>query len=376
MTDGDDASPGDAGPGDFIPNDDFSRERPWRDIPLTIRRRMDWSDADAAQIGYTSRHMDIGLAAIENWWEQVLGLNWFDLRKRDMGSPSVDARVEFYRPMVPGERVNSAVFVERIGTSSWTFRADGHNDDGTKCFSVWQTAVLVEGVGAGKPKSTPIPDHWRRRAEGYRRECELVATGVCGRREVLDFWFGAPGDPERGVYRDVWFASGDDEKRAAFDAEMTERFTATVAAAARGDLDHWDETPAGALALILLLDQFPRNIHRGSARAFAGDEEALALAAAAIGRGFDHEAHFNVRIFYYMPYQHTEDLDQQRRSLEVFAGLTDHPRGANTLEYAQLHHDIIERFGRFPHRNLTLGRSSTLEEEEFLEDPKMSFGQG
>ena len=363
---------------DLIPNDDYSTERPtfpWRDIPLTIRRRLDWSHVDAAQIGYTSRQMDLGLAAIECWWEQVLGLNWFDLRRRNMGTPSVDARVEFYQPLEPGERTNVAVFVERIGRSSWTFRADGFNDKGMKCYSTWQTAVLVDRVGIDKPKSTPIPEEWRHRAEGYMRECDLAATGVKGRREVLDFWYGAPGHPERGQFRQIWFGSEDAEQSAAFDAAIEENFAATVAAAARGDLDHWMATAAGSLALILLLDQFPRNIYRGRAEAFATDNKALAVAKSAIEQGFDKTGAHGVQLFFYMPFEHAEDIDAQLRSFDLFGAIDNNPNHERTMEAVQLHHDIIARFGRFPHRNAVLGRETTAEEAEFLEDPKVHFNQ-
>ena len=360
---------------DLIPNDDYSAERPWRDMPLTIRRRLDWSHGDAAQIGYTSRQMDLGLAAIECWWEQVLGLNWFDLRQRNMGSPSVDARVEFYQPLEPGERTNIAVFVERIGRSSWNFRADGFNDSGIKCFSTWQTAVLVDRVGIEKPTSTPIPDDWRLRAEGYRRECDLAGEGVASRREVLDFWFAPPGHPERGQFRQIWFGGDDAVEDAAFDAEIKNKFAATAAAAARGDLDHWMATAAGSLALVILLDQFPRNMHRGRAAAFASDNKALAVAKSAIEQGFEIDAVHVVQLFFYMPFQHCEEIDAQLRSFDLFAGIEDNPNHERTMKSVQEHHDIIERFGRYPHRNEALGRETTAEEAEFLKDPKVYFGQ-
>ncbi|HET6468179.1 MAG TPA: DUF924 family protein [Geminicoccaceae bacterium] len=176
-------------------------------------------------------------------------------------------------------------------------------------------------------------------------------------RDVLDFWFG-----ERASA--LWF-----EKDPAFDAEIRERFLALVEAAAAGAHDDWLETPEGALALVVLLDQFPRNMHRGRPAAFAHDARAREVAAAALARGHDRALPAAQRSFLYLPFEHSEDLVDQDRSVALFRALGD-PVG---LDYAVRHREIVARFGRFPHRNAILGRASTPEEEVFLEGPQSSF---
>ena len=136
----------------------------------------------------------------------------------------------------------------------------------------------------------------------------------------------------------------------------------------RGELDRWRSTPLAALALIVVLDQFSRNLFRGTPRAFVGDPAALAAAASAIERGFDRLLSAQERTFAYMPFEHAEDLAAQRRSLALFGALDP-----DDIDYAKRHHDIIARFGRFPHRNAALGRESTPEEIEFLKRPGSSF---
>jgi uncharacterized protein (DUF924 family) len=138
--------------------------------------------------------------------------------------------------------------------------------------------------------------------------------------------------------------------------------------AVRGELDRWRSTPLAALALVVVLDQFSRNMFRGTPRAFAGDPAALAAAASVIERGFDRPLSAQERTFVYMPFEHAEDLAAQRRSLALFEALDP-----NDMEYARRHHEIIARFGRFPHRNSLLGRESTPEEIEFLKRPGSSF---
>lgn len=187
-------------------------------------------------------------------------------------------------------------------------------------------------------------------------------------REVLDFWFGPPGSAERGRPRKAWF-----EKSASFDAQLRARFGATHAAAHAGALDAWRRTPLAALALVVALDQFPRNIYRGDARAFASDSNALAVAREVIDRGFDAVMLPVERLFAYLPFEHAEDLAAQRRSLELFACLGPDPWSTVTLDYARRHHDVVARFGRFPHRNAVLGRASTPEELAFLQQPGSSF---
>jgi len=187
-------------------------------------------------------------------------------------------------------------------------------------------------------------------------------------RDVLDFWFGAPGSPARGRTRDVWF-----RKDAAFDDAIRARFGAAVEKAIEGGFAGWDATADGALAHVLLLDQFTRNIFRDTPRAFAGDARALAIAETAIVRGFDRALDPFGRWFLYLPFEHAEDPDVQRRSLALFGALAQDTGDASPLEWAQRHADVIFRFGRYPHRNAILGRASTPEEEAFLALPGSRF---
>lgn len=186
--------------------------------------------------------------------------------------------------------------------------------------------------------------------------------------EVLVFWFGSPDSPELGRPRKCWF-----EKNAAFDAEVRSRFLALYERAVSGDLDAWQCTPLSALALAVVLDQFPRNMFRGDARAFASDALALRVARGIVGLGFDAVLRPVERWFAYLPFEHAEDIAVQRRSLALFGGLAQDRESAGTLDYALKHCEIITRFGRFPHRNAILGRESTSEEIEFLKQPGSSF---
>ena len=186
---------------------------------------------------------------------------------------------------------------------------------------------------------------------------------------VLDFWFGTPDDPLHHSPRDKWFV-----KDPAFDAECGQRFGALIEQALAGALGHWATLPQGALAQIVVLDQFTRNVFRGSARAFAGDARALAAAQALVAGGGDRQLTGVQRQFVYLPFEHAEDLVMQREALRLFAQLEhDEPALAGLLQWAQRHHDIVERFGRFPHRNAALGRTSTAEELGFLQQPGSGF---
>ncbi len=179
-------------------------------------------------------------------------------------------------------------------------------------------------------------------------------------RDVLQFWL-APGN------RSLWF-----KKEPAFDDEIRRRFEPLHERAAAGRLASWQNTPEGAFALLLCLDQFPRNMYRGTPRAFATDEKARLVADWAVDRGFD--LHFRdemERIFFYLPFEHSEDLDDQHRAVELIRERC--PKGPEILRYAILHRDVIEKFGRFPHRNAILGRRSTPEEEEYLKQPGAGF---
>ncbi|MQX35287.1 DUF924 family protein [Roseospira navarrensis] len=183
-------------------------------------------------------------------------------------------------------------------------------------------------------------------------------------RALLDFWFGEPGSDEHGTFRDIWFQKSD-----AFDAEVRARFERLSEEAASGALDDWAATPHGALALILLLDQAPRNVHRGTPAAFATDSRALDVAKQALRDGHDAALSPVERLFLYMPFQHSEDLVEQERSLALYDRLGI--EGAQ--KSAHRHHEIVARFGRFPHRNAVLGRESSQEEIAFLKEPNSSF---
>jgi uncharacterized protein (DUF924 family) len=185
---------------------------------------------------------------------------------------------------------------------------------------------------------------------------------------LIDFWFGPPRSPTRFEQRDVWF-----KVDPAFDAQCRDRFGALRERAAAGDCADWALEAEPCLALILLLDQFPRNLFRGTAKAFATDPQAREAARDALGRGFDRSLPASWRQFIYLPFEHSEDLADQELSVKLAAGLARDPAFARTLDYAQRHQVIIARFGRFPHRNAALGRQSTPEEEAFLKEPGSSF---
>ncbi len=178
------------------------------------------------------------------------------------------------------------------------------------------------------------------------------------------FWFGEPGSPEDGNRRAVWFSSSPE-----FDAAIREQFLGTHEQAAAGGLDALRDTAAGCLALVILLDQFPRNMFRGSPRAFATDAMALAVAEHAIANGFDQDVTVLRRKFLYLPFEHAEDMAHQERCIALFRAAGDE----DGVEWAVKHRDIVARFGRFPHRNAVLGRPSTAEEIEFLKQPGSSF---
>jgi uncharacterized protein (DUF924 family) len=172
-------------------------------------------------------------------------------------------------------------------------------------------------------------------------------------QDVIDFWTCA--GPK------AWFR-GDP----AFDAAMRARLETAHLAASRGELEAWSQSSEGALALVLLLDQAPRNIYRGSAHAFATDGLARAVAARAIDAGFDQAAPSDLRVFFYLPFEHAEDAAAQGRSLALFEAHAARTGDAGYLRYARIHADVIARFGRFPHRNIVLGRTTTPEEAAFL----------
>lgn len=176
--------------------------------------------------------------------------------------------------------------------------------------------------------------------------------------EVIAFWF-AEGREQQ------WFGGGE-----AFDALVREALCAAYEEAAAGRLDHWREWPKGCLALCILLDQFPRNVFRGTPRAFASDAQALVVTRHALAQGFDESLSQVERIFLYLPLEHSESLADQENCVHLVAGLTENPKW---LRYAEAHRDVVARFGRFPHRNAILDRVCTPEEEAFLKEPGSSF---
>jgi uncharacterized protein (DUF924 family) len=185
--------------------------------------------------------------------------------------------------------------------------------------------------------------------------------------QILDFWFEPPGSADYGATRDAWFHKDD-----AFDAEIRRRFGSVIETALGGGLDDWT-APRAALARVLVLDQFTRNCYRDSARAFAGDAQALAAATAAVDQGRDRELIPVERWFLYMPFEHSESPGDQARSLALFARLSRETGLADPLAWAEKHAAVIRRFGRYPHRNALLGRESTAEEIAFLATQGSSF---
>ena len=185
---------------------------------------------------------------------------------------------------------------------------------------------------------------------------------------ILDFWFLPPGEPGHRKSRPEWF-----RKDAAFDLLIRQRFGDQIERALAGGLLEWDDEPRGALARIILLDQFTRNAFRDTPRAFAGDSLALAAALALVGAGSDRQLAPVERWFVYLPLEHAEDLAIQERSVALFNALAAEPGMEGIVEYAVRHRDIVARFGRFPHRNRILGRASTPEEDEFLKLPGSGF---
>jgi uncharacterized protein (DUF924 family) len=195
-------------------------------------------------------------------------------------------------------------------------------------------------------------------------------SSIVDANEVTDFWFGTSPDYQP---RDEWFRKDD-----AFDAQIRTRFAATLEAALAGGLRAWDSTPQGTLARIVVLDQFTRNAFRGTARAFAGDALALAAAQGMVDTGLDQVLHPVWRCFVYMPFEHAENMAAQDRSVALFSALAQSsPQAAQQfaghLDYAHRHRDVIARFGRFPHRNAMLGRTSTEAEAEYLRQPGSGF---
>ena len=186
-------------------------------------------------------------------------------------------------------------------------------------------------------------------------------------RDILDFWFA----PTHAAH---WFAAD-----AGFDGQIRQRFGAEVEMAAQGQLDDWAGQAESWLALLILLDQFPRNLHRGSGRAWAADVKAQRVALSGLDAGFDQSLPPLQRVFAYLPLEHAEDMGLQQRSVALFEALQaqasadERARFDSFLDYARRHREVIARFGRFPHRNAALGRSSTPDETAYLAEPGAGF---
>jgi uncharacterized protein (DUF924 family) len=178
----------------------------------------------------------------------------------------------------------------------------------------------------------------------------MTESSIAAPETILAFW--------REAGPDKWFTRDD-----AFDASIRDKFLPTYEAAAAGKLSAWEATADGALALCIVLDQFPRNMFRGDARTYAADGQARAVANTALKRGYDQDVPDELRGFFFLPFTHSEDLVDQERCVQLY-------READSadLKYAEQHRDIIRRFGRFPHRNAILGRATTPEEQKFLDD--------
>jgi uncharacterized protein (DUF924 family) len=187
-------------------------------------------------------------------------------------------------------------------------------------------------------------------------------------QEILDFWFGREGEEGYGEFREAWFT-----KDPEFDREIRDRFEPVYEEAAAGGLDHWKSEARSCLALIIVLDQFPRNMYRGDTRMYAADALAREAARHAVEHAYDRELSPYERLFAYLPFEHSEELDDQRLSVELFRGLAKEMGSEDLLDYAVRHLEIVEQFGRFPHRNEVLGRRTTPEEAEFLRGPDSSF---
>ncbi|AIF46747.1 DUF924 family protein [Dyella japonica] len=185
--------------------------------------------------------------------------------------------------------------------------------------------------------------------------------------DVLDFWFDSATEA-------LWFARSD-----AFDARIRERFGDTLTAARRGDLDDWAQTPDGWLALLIVRDQFSRNLYRNDARAWSDDQATQAIALEGMARGLDLGLSPLQRVFAYLPLEHAESTDLQKHCVRLFEGLAASQPAATRsrfddfLDYARHHHDVIERFGRFPHRNAVLGRTDTPAEQAYMASPGAGF---
>jgi uncharacterized protein (DUF924 family) len=210
-------------------------------------------------------------------------------------------------------------------------------------------SLLIEtALAADRTKSNVEARMITRAADESSARATRSAVGEA--EAVVDFW--------REAGPSLWFA-----KDPAFDARFRQRFLAAHEAAARGELSGWLTTPTGALALLLLLDQFPRNAFRGTRRMYATDALAREMASAAVASGHDRAIDEELRTFMYLPFGHSEDLADQERSVQL-----NRPLGKEIQSHAEGHREIVRRFGRFPHRNPIFGRTTTAEEQRYLDE--------
>ena len=177
--------------------------------------------------------------------------------------------------------------------------------------------------------------------------------------DILKFWF-------EETVPEQWF-----QKSSEFDRDITDRFSDHYQSAMAGNYDEWMETAKGCLALVILLDQFPRNMFRDKPEMFASDDKALKIAKYAVAQKFDEHLSLHEKVFLYLPYEHSENLEDQKTSLSLFKETKG--EDPTFYDYAQKHYDVIEQFGRFPHRNDILNRDSTGEEKEYLAQPGSGF---
>ena len=187
-------------------------------------------------------------------------------------------------------------------------------------------------------------------------------------QKILNFWFGKPEDINYGKPCKFWFVKSDE-----FDLKLKSQFQNLYEQAAIGELEVWQEQPLSCLALIITLDQFPRNMFRGLPQAFATDAQAKTYAQVAIAHQFDTQLIPVQRWFIYLPFEHSENLEDQKISIKLFDSLRSHADSKTSIDYAYQHWEVIQKFGRFPHRNQILGRKNTPEEIEFLNQPGSGF---
>jgi uncharacterized protein (DUF924 family)/predicted GNAT family acetyltransferase len=271
----------------------------------------------------------------------------------------------------PGQQRFDAVVDGHLALCSY------HRQGGTLVLPHTEVPAALQGQGVAAALVAATLAWARHEGLRVRPTCSYVATYMHRHPETQDllddrsaavraFWFG---EPQTTTPRAAWFS-----KDAAFDAQIRERFGALIETALAGGLQAWDAAPAGALARILVLDQFTRNAFRDTARAFAGDALALATAQALVASGGDRALAPLQRWFAYLPFEHAEDLAAQRQSLALFTTLAEeHPGLADARHWALRHFEVVERFGRYPHRNAVLGRESTPEETAWLQQPGSGF---